>query len=154
MNGITPGKLLSELIEKAKKIGNQKNPTLTAERLLVAIIDTSGYNFLNSKEETSELNGALELLGDAFGGFGRAREALLAHINRAYEITMLEEMYIKNRLQDAEKMAKEIGYSEINTIMLVRAILATPSKTVRDIIFTKKPSETPLNDEKDEEKKG
>lgn len=151
MNGITPGKLLLRLIQESKELGNRENAPFTAERLLIAIIEADSILDGENDNEPVELHRALGLLKDAFGSLVRAKDALYGHTTRVGDVTFLDEMYMNKRMRDAEVIAKELGESEIDTVMIVKAILATPSKAVRDIISARnKPEPEETKSEEDD----
>ena len=127
--------LLTLLIEEAKRVGKQENPPLTAERLLVAIIDR-----INSEAEehvTLELAAIQAKVGRFFPDQEKAREYLLDYIQQNAAYSFLDDLYMKGRLQAAQQEAALEEDDELDAVRLVACILAKPSAAImsaRDIV--------------------
>ncbi len=143
MSELKTSKILTQLMELSKGIGNKKNPPFTAERFIVAVIDS-----LNNKENEndSELRAAGELLNTFIDDLGAAKEKLVKYIFDEKTPLFLDDLYMKKRLQDAAELMSESKNTEIDSIALLICIIHEPSVTVKSVLKTsvsEKPSQDP-----------
>ncbi len=149
MNEIKNSELLMQLIEAAKKIGDKKNPPLTAERYLVAIIDIINEN--SDKNSQGEYF-ALELVvKKCIKDFKAAREALMAYISQEKN-SFSDDLYMKKKIKEANLLAEETPKKQIDSVNLFLRIINDPSSAIKPILSEQAPkaaadpaSETPAS---------
>lgn len=137
MNELKTSKLLSELIEDSKKIGNKKNPPFTAERFLVAIMDKLEACADDIASQTAEPE--LIVLGDnvrrLIGDLGAAKESLMAYICQEKSTSFLDDLYMKKKMQEAKDISGEIKATEIDSLALLLCIKEDPSAAIRSVLM-------------------
>ncbi len=126
MNEIKNSALLTILIERSKEIGNKKNPPFTAERFIVAIIDS-----FSDASENREYLTALRRLDLAVCSLTKAKEMLLEYICKENKVAFLDDLYIKKKLKEAEELAAKRNDSEISASLLLKCILDDPSEAIK-----------------------
>ncbi len=103
--------LLTELLENAKKVGNNENYPFTAERFVVAVIDKLALY------AGCEIDGELESLkytfNNAISDSVKAREILMAYICTETTRIFLDDLYMKKRMQEAMSLATKIGREQL-----------------------------------------
>lgn len=133
MSDIKPGKLLSELIEEAKKIGNRPNPPFTAERFFVAIINRvlgEGDNEIK-KGLSAELFVLMETFKEMVKDLPAAKEALMAYICQEKNTSFLDDLYMKKKMQEATILSSQMKEAEMDPLVVLACIVQEPTETIR-----------------------
>ena len=123
---------LEEMIAAAKKIGDTKNPPLTAERFFVAMIDRiqeSDGQFLGGEQMLS-----FTLTKKILGDLAQARETLMRYILEGSGQSFLDDLYMKNKLHEAAEASRNFQDGSIYTPNLILAIRKDPTATIRAIM--------------------
>ncbi len=121
--------LLTELLCAARAIGNRKNPPVTAERYLIAVIDLLEGNF--EKTEETDILGhiATSILVD----FSVAKSKLLEYVCNSTSL-LSDDLYMKKRIQEASKYTAANGETEVSAGGLLASILTAPSDAVKAVM--------------------
>ena len=128
MSEMTNNKLLSLLIEEAKKIGNGENPSFTAERYIVAIIDMiKNEQSLIDYPELKVLKDDLSKISD---DLDKSREILMEYILQE-KSSFADVLYIKKKQQKAKEYAEKFDKTEITASILLMAMNEDPTSTMR-----------------------
>ncbi len=135
---------LEVLLERSKTVGKAENAPLTAERFLVAAFDFC---------ETEELLGFEPItfrqrLNRAFPDQEKARLMLMGYIDSPATKMFLDDLYMKARLSDAQKLSQEYALPAITSKNLLQSILESPSPVIKSAMG---PEETEKKEEKTEE---
>lgn len=142
MNEIKTTKFLSEIIEKAKRIGLHKNNSFTAERFFVALIDEF------SKDEAVDISNAevytaKMLISQKLESFENAKKALMEYITTPNSASFLDTLYMNKKLQDSLKLLSESGIQgDVDTVTLITCVLSDPSDVIKSVIITDGAQET------------
>ena len=126
MNEMKHSALLTKMIERAKEIGNKKNAPFTAERFIVALIESS-EDAVDNREHAV----ALRRLDIAVYSLTKTKEMLLEYICKENAIAFLDDLYIKKKLKEAAERAEKENASEISVVMLLKCILDDPSDAIK-----------------------
>lgn len=133
MNEIKTSELLTQLIEKAKEIGNKENPPFTAERFVVALIDRiTADSCEDTKNE--ELVAAARIALRKIIRFDTAKEILLEYICRENNTSFLDDLYMKKKMQESSAALAGIGASILDTATLIGFIIKDPPDTIKLIL--------------------
>ncbi len=133
MNELKISKLLTQLMELSKGIGNKKNPPFTAERLIVAVIESLKKN---ANENDDEFLAAGELLNTFIDDLDAAKEKLMKYICDDKTPSFLDDLYMKKRLQDAAELVSDSENKEIDSITLLVCIIHEPSAAIKSVLKT------------------
>ena len=141
MSEMKTSEILSRLLAASKEIGNIKNPPVTAERFLVAIIDE-----LNTDDPAS-LDGEILAAGDVLkkniGDLNTAKEALMAYICRENSAIFLDDLYMKKKLQEAAGTVAQVGMDEVDAVTLAISIAKDPSDAIKSVFNAGAAKEAP-----------
>ena len=120
--------LLTRLLEDSKLIGNKKNPPLTAERFIIALV--------NVLEKESDSNDELRVIMStavlSFVDFATVKSVLLEYVCSS-EAAISDNIYMKKRLIEAERDAKAAGEEELSAYRLLQCIVVTPSPAIDSV---------------------
>lgn len=141
MNEIKTSKLLTQLIEISKGIGDKRNPPFTAERFLVAIIDK--MNAGDNEKDDFELLAVGELMRKFIGDLNSAKESLMAYICQEKSTSFLDDLYMKKKLQEASAIVSAANATEVDTVALVLCIAQDPSEAIKSVLEAKTTKEEP-----------
>ncbi len=145
-------KLLTMLMDAARKLGNAKNPPFTAERFLVAVLDQ--MNAPADQGADCEVADELKTLSAKVGKLVKdtkaAREALMSYICQESGRVFLDDLYMKNKMQKASASAESAGSPLLDAVTLMTFIAEDPSETIRDA-FAKEAATTAEPAEKADE---
>ena len=134
MNEVKTTEFLAGIMEKAKKIGRQKNNSFTAERFFVALIDefskAEGVDITNSEAYTTKI-----LISEKLESLENAKKALMDYIVQPNSTSFLDTLYMNKKLQDALKILRAAdSNSDVDAVTLVMCILGDPSDAIKSII--------------------
>ena len=93
MSEMKTSKLLAQLMERSKLVGDRRNPPFTAERFLVAIIDGMS---VASGEKPEELVAAEAILSTMVEDTEAAKEKLLAYICQDQNTSLIDDLYTQS----------------------------------------------------------
>lgn len=125
MGNVNYSKLLQEIIDYAVRIDGKRNVPLTAERFLLSLLDVSDATFV-PEGNTSGITAMLKGTGI---NEKTSREVLRGYLSESSGMAFLDDMYMKKKLADAEKMAADAN-SELTPEMVLTCILSDPSKAI------------------------
>lgn len=138
MADLKNSKLLDQLLAESKEIGDHQNPPLTAERLLVALIDKIN----TAEEKTLELVSAKRILNTAIEDLVAARTALMCHISENRN-SFMDALYMKKRMLRAAILASETNTMIVEVSTLLICIFQEPSEVIQSLLKEKEaPEET------------
>ncbi len=151
--------LFSALIEAAKKIGERKNQTFTAERFIVAVIDYMSSSVAETLDEN--MKDELSVMSDTFKSVFKdpvsVRESLMSHISKEDGGSLISDaLYTKKKMDEAEAILAEIRGTELDAVTMFLCIVYDPSPVIRmnlikfPIDLTEKESEEKEPDVKSE----
>lgn len=128
MNEIKKSALLSELLDMAKKVGNKKDSPITAEKFLVAVIDK-----LHTKpaEVPKELYDLLTAVRKRIFNVDKVQSDLIKYVTQENVDFLMDDLYMKKKLQQASKLAEDVHQDEITASMLLICILEDPNATIK-----------------------
>ena len=121
--------LLQELIEYSKGLGTRLNPSFTAERLFVSLIDK--IQSKNQEIESKEFDAAKKLLVETVVDLSYARDVLMERINMNSVVTGIDVIYMGLKMQTAIRKCTELKLDSISTFELLKCILDEPSETIK-----------------------
>ena len=139
MAGINNNKDLLKLMEHAEQIMQEheiKSGSMTAEKLLVAVLDKAS-DLLFQREHPQIMETVTRYFGSSAEEWKRAMEQLLAYI-AGTQTSFLDSLYMSRKQEEAMKAAQKASMTEITPEVLLPLILTDPSKTIRGIIRTDK----------------
>ncbi len=129
MSELKNSTLMDKLVECARKVGTGTTNPFTAERFLVAAIDQVQTSAPQRMDE--ELRALRNLVNKYFPNTKAARAVLLAHVCQERRAAFLDDLYMKKRLQEAERLAAVAGRGEIDTAALFLCIVKEPSEAIK-----------------------
>lgn len=132
MSEIKKSTLLAELKEKSLRIGKTEKPPFTAERFVIAAIDTVKNT---SMEESSLELTSLRMKLCAFKDLSDARAALLSYVDER-SIVFLDDIYMKKRYGEACSIAEKLGTDTVTAVHLLDVILKNPSEFIAPLLKT------------------
>ncbi len=137
---------LGQLIGKTREIGNKKNALFTAERLIVAIIDS----FVSeSAEKSEELKSAENMVEKTLVDLKLSKEILMDYICQERSTSFLDDLYMKKKLNEASEKAAKSNVSEVDTVVLLMCVFDDPSDIIKDLmIFPPKKDFPPLRSDR------
>ncbi len=122
--------LLQMISEYARTVGNVKNPPLTAERFVIAVIDklllTPGEK--QGEAWKTEIY-AREMLIDPV----QARQQLLDYVCSEETKTFLDDLYMKKRMRAASGLAEE-RITELSVQLILECIAEEPSEPISKVL--------------------
>lgn len=128
MSEVKMSSLLEKLVNRAKTVGDIPNPPFTAERFLVAVLDALAEEHDPFDTEYLALS---VLIKTVFPDANAARTALLAHINAGKSASVLDDLYMKKKIQDAKQHAAKKGFDELAPSTLLASILNDPGAVIK-----------------------
>ena len=133
MTDMKLSKLLSEIIEQAKQIGERPNPPFTAERFFVTIIDR--VNGRDQNKPTEGTGAELFILCEAFCDMVKdlpaAKQALMAYICQNKNTSFLDDLYMKKMTQEASQIASQMQENEVDALTLLACIVKEPTEAIK-----------------------
>ena len=129
MQELKNSELLQELIEYSKGLGTKINPSFTAERLFVSLIDKIQSN--NQEIDSEEFKAVKKLFEEAVVDFSYARDVLMGRINLNSAVTGYDVVYMGLKMQVAIRNCIELKLDSISTYELLKCILDEPSEIIR-----------------------
>ena len=138
---IKTSKLLSELIEESKEIGNKRNSLFTAERFVVAIINklNSSVGDIAGQDVDAELLILSDTIKALIQDLGAAKESLLTYICQEKNMSFLDDLYMKKKMQEASRLSHEVKAEELDSVALLLCISKDPSDAIKSVL-TKTPT--------------
>ncbi len=129
MSQIQTSQYLTELITYAKTIGDKSNAPLSAERLIIAMIDLAKRTSTDEKqrEQRQTENHLRRLLPDWEG----ARKALMDHVSGGKSMAFLDDLYMQKMLQAVQTEAEKEGRDELTARDLLLQIAENPSDVLK-----------------------
>ena len=136
MTEIKTSKLLSILIEEAKEIGDKRNPPLTAERFVVAIINkiSAPVSEVAGQDIDTELLVLGNTIKDCFEDLNKTKDALMEYICQENNTSFLDDLYMKKKMQEAVSISAEVKADALDTIALLLCITEDPSNAIKPMI--------------------
>lgn len=122
---------LGQLIGKTGGIGNKNNALLTAEKLIIAIIDGT---FSDSAEKSEELKKAEELVEKTIVDLEFSKNLLMDYVCQEKTTSFLDDLYMKNKLREASEKASKTNLSDVDTVLLLHCIFSDPSDIIKDLM--------------------
>lgn len=129
MQELKNSELLQELIEYSKGLGTKLNPSFTAERLFVSLIDKIQSN--DQETISEEFSLAKKLFEEAVADLSYARDVLMERINMNSVVTGIDVIYMGLKMQNAIRNCTELKLDSISTAELLKCILNEPSETIK-----------------------
>lgn len=134
-------KLLEELIEHSKKIDGKEYDFLSAERLFVALIDKILSN--DDKEMYEDYPEVESFFCSVVKDFGSARKILIKHIKNPKKNDFFDINYMLSIIRESWELNPCTGEVSLSLIVLLKAIINKPSKTI-ELVMTYKEDEISL----------
>jgi hypothetical protein len=129
MQELKNSELLQELIEYSKGLGTKINPSFTAERLFVSLIDKIQSS--NQEIDSEEFKAVKKLFEEAVVDLSYARDVLMERININSVVTGIDVIYIGLKMQTAIHNCTELKLDSLSTYELLKCILDEPSETIK-----------------------
>ena len=120
---------LATMIERARKVDGSANAPLTAERYLVAVIDTvlkPAYS-----DELVKVMSLRKLLLATFPNPEQLREKMMEYIQSPSTMSYLDDFYMKKRLAEAESQAAQQADPVLTAELVLQCVLSDPTPAVR-----------------------
>lgn len=132
MYEIKYSELLSQLLEDAKRVGEVRNPPVTAERFVVAAID----KILNCEEKKPgvELMLLSSFMRKCFLDMSMTKKAMLQYISEKNNASFIDALYMKKILQAAQERAAKAGSEKITALILMMSIVKEPSNAIKPLL--------------------
>ena len=118
---------LETLVRYAKNIGDKKNAPLTAERFLVAVID-SLWDIQQIADHS--VVAAANLIKNTGADLTKLRQDLMVHIKGNVSMAFLGDLHMKRVLTKASALAD----GEIDPGLLTRCIMDDPTEVIRKLL--------------------
>ncbi len=134
MNEIRTNKFLAEIIDYSKTIGDKRNAPFTAERFIVAIIDKSGETPDGEKSIDQKRTEALLDLITKDRNMDKVKRVLTEHISGDKNVVLVDDLYMKKRIQVAGRIAKDKGEENVTAFSLLESIIEEPDETIKKIL--------------------
>ena len=122
---------LNHILECAKALDDTVNPTMTAERFMVALMD----EIQNNSQESSPVHTAARILEEQHVDVPKAREQLLTHVTHNRNMSFLDGIYMQKMLHGARARAEALGEAELTAERLLLCILIEPSEAIKKSLF-------------------
>lgn len=132
MSEMKPTALLVELMEESKKIGNKKNPPVTAERFILAAIDRMQSG--DGADGNVELAKVCRIIREKFVDVTTARETLLAYVCEDKGLAFMDDLYMKKKLQAAVEASAKLRRSELSALAVILCITEDPSDVIKSVM--------------------
>ena len=130
MNEMRMSPFLTKLAESAKLLSGTRKLPFTVECFLVAAMDALAAGGPKTSHESEVRDLGLRLTSE-IPNFEKAREILMAYIEKENQTTFLDDLNMKKMLQNAQARASRVGRMEILASDLVDCIFDSPTATVR-----------------------
>lgn len=137
--------LLTELIKEAKKIGDNENEPLTAEKFFVAVINKVGAD--NSGSNDDDLKLLTEFARSSIKDFHGAIEYLLSYINKTHENIFLDDLYMRERMKRAYDSGSKLD-EKLSASELFMNIVNSPTEPIKKVLSFSKKEPAAVTDEK------
>ena len=132
MNEIRNSSLLNRLIERAKAVGDHANAPITAEKIIVAIMDQAMNP--NCEEIGADFKNVKALLEKHIPDWTKARQSLMEYICREGGSSFLDDLYLKKKQQEAANEAAQASIEEIPAFMLISRMMEDPSDALKSVM--------------------
>ncbi len=129
MKNLPHSALLDELITAAKKIGNVPVSPLTAERLIIAIVDM--INNGTSPEFEGEMLTIKQELNKITSDLNKTREKLYEYVAQEKKPSFYDSLYMNKKLSAANEYSSRYGKTEIGTYTVLWFVLDDPSEIIK-----------------------
>ena len=123
---------LTTLIARAKAVDGSESGPLTAERYMVAVIDT-----VTKPDGSDDLNRVMALrtmLRKVCPDMDQLRSHLLGYINDPSTVAYLDEFYMKKRMAEAENRAMQVPNPVLSAELVLECLLNNPTPTIRKLL--------------------
>ncbi len=148
MSEIRISEFLADIMEYSKTIGDKRNAPFTVERFVVAVIDK--LEETPREERCKELTEALNVIDRHVGIYvdlQHIKEVFLEYINNSGN-AFLDDLDMKKRLQNAEKVAMSKSLECISTATLLECVMDEPNDRIKsefiDLGLPDEPLETTM----------
>ena len=131
MADIKNSSALEKVFQHVKELVKQENPSMTAERFLVALFD------IVTNDYSAEIGEAKNILLQKISDFSKARSALASHLETSVSVTVSESIYMQKKIYEAKERAAKCQSTEITVAMLLNCILEDPSQTIKNVFSVK-----------------
>jgi len=122
--------ILEEILKNAKSVGQKVNPTLTAERFIFSLMEA--VEKADSKND--ELTEAKSILEKFEVDFVKAKEVMMAHIEKKSEASFVDGLYLQRKMYEAKNNATKSGKNELTTDGLLACVFSDPSDAIKLIL--------------------
>ena len=126
---VTQEQFLAALVERARKVDGNDNMPLTAERYLVAVIDTILKPSLT--DEPNKVDSLRKLLTTVFPDLEPLRQNMMNYIENPSTMAYLDDFYMKKRLAEAESRANLTEGSVLTAELVLKCVLENPTPAIR-----------------------
>ncbi len=120
---------LAEVIQHAKRIGADQSTVFTAERFILAILDMAART--PEQEKSEEMKETESILNRAASNLPQTRGILIEYVTAENNAVFLDDLYMKKRLQEAQKAAESSDSKIITAALLLGYIIKEPSDAIR-----------------------
>ncbi len=127
-------KLLQELLEISKGIGNKSNSPFTAERFLVAILDKAGeFARMSDPDIPQEFSDVCGVCVSFIRDEREAKEVLLEYVCKENGAPFLDDLYMKKKIREATELAQKERHTELSATLLIQCIANDPSEIIKSV---------------------
>lgn len=124
--------LCTKIMGFARTIGNRRNAPFTAERMVIAVMDMAGESA--EGVDHAELKRARELIRKHIADWDKAKSCLLEYICDERNSALLDDLYMKKRIQVAMNAAAANETPEVSAVALLECVFEDPSQILRSVM--------------------
>lgn len=131
MSEIKNSTILEKLLQNAKTFGEKINPTLTAERFILAVIDAT----VNADGEDKEIIRAKKVFEAHKIDLLKAKEKMTEYIDGNNESSFVDGLYLQRKMYEAKNLSAKKGDAELTVDNLLACVFEDPSESIKSILI-------------------